>query len=104
MVLEDAAHLDEVAGENASVALCVERLAERGRVDHVREDDGHRLARLARSGRLLDGSPAGEAEPCVFRIGLAAVEASGHVLVKYGAKRAASTLAGRVRRPFGSTT
>ena len=100
VVLENAADLDEVAREHPPVALRVERLAERRRVDHVREDDGHRLAHLARRSSLLQGGAACEAEPCVIRVGLATPGASGHVLVKYGEKRAASTLACCVRCAF----
>ena len=79
VVLEHAADLDEVAGNHAPVRLRVETFAERRRVDHVREDDGHGLPHLARRSRLLQRSPTCEAEPCAFWVGLATPGTGGHV-------------------------
>jgi signal recognition particle subunit SRP54 len=62
------------------VRLRVEPLAEPRRVDHVGEDDGDRLAHLARRGRLLEREPTREAEPGVAWIRLATPGTGGHVL------------------------
>ena len=79
VMFEHAADLDEVARDHAPVRLGVELFAERRRVDHVGEDERHRLAHLARRSRLLQRSPTGEAKPRVNWIRLATAETDGHV-------------------------
>jgi hypothetical protein len=80
VVLEDAADLDEVARDDPPVRLCVEPLAERRRVDHVREDDRDRLPHLARRSALPERGSTCEAEPRAGWVGLATAGTGGHVL------------------------
>src|SRR6266508_4548551 len=80
VALEHEAHLDEVARDDAAVGLGVELLAERGRVDDVREDDRHGLPHLARGGGLLQGRATGAAESRARGVRLATAGTGGHVL------------------------
>src|SRR5207237_6182861 len=67
----------EVASHHVSQALGVDPLAERGRAGDVTEEDGHRLARLAR--RLGgESGAAGVAEAGLLAIFSPAARANGH--------------------------
>ena len=78
--LDDHPDLLEVAAHRPPHRLWVEPLAERRRAGDVAEDDGHRLANLAPSGRRRQLGRAGAAEAKPLRVLLAAVRADRHQL------------------------
>ena len=76
--LDDPLHPLEVAGEQGPQRLGVGRLAERGRAGHVAEEDGDRLALLARGRSGLEQCAAVRAAWKALRSVLAAVRADRH--------------------------
>src|SRR5262249_39035678 len=76
--LELVAHRSVVRRENCAYVLRVELLRARREADEVDEDDADDAALLPRFRLGLQRGAAGEAEPCDFRVFLAAGAAGHH--------------------------
>ncbi len=79
--LQVAAEPLVVRSQDRAYVLGIEPLRAGGRADEIGEDDGDRLALLSgRAGHDVESGTARVAEPCVVRVGVAAVSACRHAL------------------------
>ncbi len=80
VMLEDLAHLVEVARHHLAQRFRIERLAKARRAFEVGEDDGDCLPYLLRRKRGCEGGAAKPAEPEAFRVLLTAVRTGLHAI------------------------